>query len=297
MRYILPLKYIDAVSKTKSIRAAAENLAITPSALNRRILSIEQELGVAIFERSAQGVRLNSAGEIFILHARTQITDLEKVRSRIADLKGLRSGHVKIAATNEVCEFLLPKEIYNYRMQFPEVTFEVSVMSAANAANALLEHSVDVIFTYSTSLLTEFHTLINIPQRLHCLLSTKNPLAKRKTLGLMECLQQKLHLQPRGNNIREILEIATKNKGLSISPSIESDSMDILKYSVKKEDGILFTIPVAIESKIDTPDLIAVPIDNKDLPIGSIQVSQLRLRTLPVATAKFVEELRKTIDS
>ena len=81
MRHTLPLIYFEAVAKSGSIRAAAEELAITASALNRRIISMEEELGVELFERHANGVRLNIAGEVFIQHARRQLADLERVRS------------------------------------------------------------------------------------------------------------------------------------------------------------------------------------------------------------------------
>ena len=54
-------------------RGAARS--ITSTALNRRILSMEQELGVAIFERLPRGVRLSTAGEILIQHVRSQISD------------------------------------------------------------------------------------------------------------------------------------------------------------------------------------------------------------------------------
>ena len=45
MRHMLVFRYLDMVARIGSIRRAAEELAITPSALNRRILAIEEELG------------------------------------------------------------------------------------------------------------------------------------------------------------------------------------------------------------------------------------------------------------
>ncbi|HBA34791.1 MAG TPA: hypothetical protein DCZ12_11720, partial [Gammaproteobacteria bacterium] len=51
MRHLLTLRFIDAVARVGSIRKAGETLAITSTALNRRILAIEEELGVEIFER------------------------------------------------------------------------------------------------------------------------------------------------------------------------------------------------------------------------------------------------------
>ena len=44
MRHLTSLRYIDAVAKAGSIRGAAESLAITSTALNRRILALEEEL-------------------------------------------------------------------------------------------------------------------------------------------------------------------------------------------------------------------------------------------------------------
>ncbi|RUW65844.1 LysR family transcriptional regulator, partial [Mesorhizobium sp. M1E.F.Ca.ET.063.01.1.1] len=76
MRYLNSAHYIDVVAKTGSIRAAAELLAITSTALNRRILAMEAELGVAIFERLPHGVRLSSAGELLVQHMRNQLSDM-----------------------------------------------------------------------------------------------------------------------------------------------------------------------------------------------------------------------------
>ena len=79
MRHLLPLQYIDAVARAGSIRKAAETLAITSTALNRRILTMEEDLGVQIFERFPRGVRLSAAGLILIHHIRTQIVYLVRV--------------------------------------------------------------------------------------------------------------------------------------------------------------------------------------------------------------------------
>ena len=115
MKHLLPLTYIDAVFKAGSIRKVAETLAITSTALNRRILAMEEELGVLIFERLARGVRLTTAGEILIHHIREQLTDMERVKSQIADLTGERRGHVSIACSQALLSFFLPEQIAVYR--------------------------------------------------------------------------------------------------------------------------------------------------------------------------------------
>ena len=108
MRHLTHLKYIDVVAREGSIRKAAEKLNITSTALNRRILSLEEEVGTSLFERLPSGVRLNTAGELFIQHIRYQMTDLSRVLSQIADLSGIRRGHVKLGAGQELVASFLP---------------------------------------------------------------------------------------------------------------------------------------------------------------------------------------------
>jgi len=115
MRHLLPYKYIEEIAKAGSIRKAAEVLAITPSALNRRLLTVEDELGVSIFERLAVGVRLNTAGELLLKHIRNQMSDLERVKSQIADLSGQRRGSVAIACSPELTGGFLPQQVQTYQ--------------------------------------------------------------------------------------------------------------------------------------------------------------------------------------
>ena len=84
---------------TGSIRKAAEQLNLTPSAMNRRIQDLEAEVGTPLFERRPRGVKLTTAGEMFVRYARSQIADAERMKSQVEDLRGLRRGPVLIACS------------------------------------------------------------------------------------------------------------------------------------------------------------------------------------------------------
>src|SRR5215204_6436306 len=89
MRHLRFLRYVDEVARAGSIRKAAERLHVTASAVNRRVMDLEEELGAPLFERRARGVRLTAAGELFVRYIREQAGDVERMRSQIEDLKGL----------------------------------------------------------------------------------------------------------------------------------------------------------------------------------------------------------------
>lgn len=295
MRHMLALKYIDAVAKAGSIRAAAETLAITPSALNRRILAVEEELGIEIFERHSLGVRLNSAGELFIQHIRAQMADLERVRSRIADLSGVRLGHVRIATTKELGADLLPDLIQNYRAQFPGVSFSVHTLHRLEVERQLHSLDADIAIVFQPIRLADVHTLIHVQQELHCLMSPTHPLAKRKTLRLVDCLEHDPLLPPRGEGVRELIEAAAVKKGLNCTPVVEAEDATLLKSIAKKGGGIAFSYPHA-DTLPTTDGLTRIPLHTGEIEPGYLFVGQLHKRTLPVAVAKFVEEMRKVIE-
>ena len=110
MRHTKLLAHIVEVARAGSIRKAAEHLNLTASAMNRRIQDLEAELGTPLFERRARGVRLTTAGEMFVRYARTQIAEVEQLRSQIEDLRGVRRGPVRLACSQAVAHDFLRRD-------------------------------------------------------------------------------------------------------------------------------------------------------------------------------------------
>jgi DNA-binding transcriptional LysR family regulator len=121
------------VARTGSIRKAAEHLNVTSSAVNRRIMDLEEELGAPLFERRPRGLRLTAAGEVFVNYLREQSADVERMKSRIEDLKGLRRGTVRIACSPALALDFLPREIAAFRERHALVGVDVKVLDHEQA--------------------------------------------------------------------------------------------------------------------------------------------------------------------
>jgi len=297
MKHLLPLTYIDAVSKAGSIRKAAETLAITSTALNRRILAMEEELGVPIFERLARGVRLTTAGEILIHHIREQLTDMERVKSQIADLTGERRGHVSIACSQALLSFFLPEQIAVYRKEHPAVTFSVLLRDRAAAEQALTDFSADLLLVFEPIRLFEFQTLLNIRQPLHAVMAKDHPLAARESLRLRECLQFPLALPTEEFGVRQLLEAAVRRTSLSLDPVVVSDSFEFLRSHAITENIIAFQIPIGLPRNNDHSEIVSRPVAAQDVPPGLLYFGQLRGRTMPVAAARFAHQMMEHFQS
>ena len=95
MRHLKLLANVVEVARMGSIRKAAERLNLTPSAMNRRIQDLEAEVGTPLFERRPRGVRLTTAGEMFVRYARSQIAEAERMLSQVEDLRAYIAGQAE----------------------------------------------------------------------------------------------------------------------------------------------------------------------------------------------------------
>jgi len=297
MKHLTTLRYVDAVAKSGSIRKAAEMLAITSTALNRRILALQEELCVPVFERLPRGVRLSSAGEILIHHIRHQISDMERVRSQIADLSGVRRGHVSIACSQALLPYFLPEQISLYRKSHPGVTFGVYLRDRAAAEKALVDHTADLALVFEPVTFADFHTILTARQYVHGVMSADHPLASSETLRLKECMLYPVAMPTRSYGVRHILETAVMNSSLYLDPVVESDSFEFLRNHAPAEGLISFQIPIGLPENGVIPDLVTRQVDPRDAPPGLIYMGQLRGRTLPVAVARFADQVAKVLQA
>ena len=294
MRHLLPLHYISAVARAGSIRKAAETLAITSTALNRRILAMEEDLGVPIFERLPRGVRLSAAGEILIHHVRAQLSDIERVKSQIADLSGERRGHIAVACSQALLPYFLPEQISTYRSAHPAVTFSVFLRDRAAAEQALVDMSADLALVFEPVRLTEFSIILTVRQPVHAVMASGHPLARSGTLRLRDCLAYPIALPTAPYGVRHLLEAAVRRSSLKLQPVVESDSFEFLRHHALAENIVSFQIPIGVPMNTESPHVLSRPIDERDVPPGMLYFGQLRGRILPVAAARFANQMMET---
>jgi DNA-binding transcriptional LysR family regulator len=296
MKHQLLLRYVDAVARAGSIRKAADRLAITSTALNRRILALEEDLGVPIFERLPNGVRLSAAGELMIQHVRSQIADMERVRSQIADLRGERRGRVSVACSQALMPYFLPEQITAYRKAHPAVTFNVLRRDRTAAEQAIADLSADLALVFEPEHLTEMQVLHQVHQPVHVLMRPGHPLAAQPVVRLRDCLRYPVALPNEQTGLRHLLALAVQRSSLTLQPVIESDSFEFLRCQALAENIVAFQFPIGLPVESDSRDLVSRPIDPRDLPCGTLYLGQLRGRALPVAVARFAQQLMETLE-
>ena len=102
------LQYVLAVAETRNFRRAAEACAVVQPSLSAQIASLEEALGVRIFERDRRGVLLTSAGEAVVARARRVLMEAEELAREARNLKDPLSGPLRLGVIPTMAPYLLP---------------------------------------------------------------------------------------------------------------------------------------------------------------------------------------------
>lgn len=295
MRHLRFLHYVDAVARVGSIRKAAERLNVASSALNRRILDIEKELGIALFERSAQGVRLSTAGEYFVAYIRRTTEDFSRVSSDIRELSGVHQGIIRIASIEAVAHSFLSEEMVLFQKTHPHINYIVTVRSADDVVASVVSGDADIGITFNPSSDRRFQVVRRLHQRLCALMTRDHPLGRHKSLRLIDCMAYPLAIPVRMLGGRRLLDGAMSGSGLTLNPVLEADNFEVMKQFVAATGGIALEIEVGAAADVACGRLAAVPLAGRGLG-GALVLGMRGATALPRGASLFCQKLAERFD-
>lgn len=286
MQHLRFLQYVDAVARCGSIRAAADQLHVAASAVNRRIQDLEAELGTPLFERFPRGMRLTAAGELFVGYARRRSADLDQVRSQVEALRGLRRGRVTLAASQALAPAFLPRAIHAFQAARSGITFDVKVLDRERAVKAVADYEVDLGLVFNPPDLRGLRVLAQARQRTCAVVATDHPLAGRASVRLKDCLQYPLALPDPSLSGRSVLDDLFEKSSVQPNALLVSNSYELMRSYGSVAGGVSFQIEIGAALSVGT---VAIPIDERSLPVGRLVLVAQRGRVLPVSAAAFAE--------
>lgn len=132
------LRYFMAVAEQRHITRAAEVLGIQQPPLSQQIRALEQELGVALFNRHPKGVDLTEAGTLLKAEAAHLLAEVAAMEARIAAFVGGERGRLMIGFTSSAAAHAFtPAALRTCRKRHPEILLEVSENNAAEITDAV----------------------------------------------------------------------------------------------------------------------------------------------------------------
>jgi len=296
MRHLRLFQYIDAIVREGSVRRAADKLFLTPSALDRRLHDLEEEIGTPLFERHARGMRLTAAGEKFLHYIRQQISETKRLQSEIDRLRGLQQGNVALAVSPALASDFVPRLVRNFRRQYPGISFLIRIVQHETAIRDLLSFDVDLAIIIAPPRHPDVFDLAITMRPIFAALHSQHPLALQDQLRLSDCLQYPIILPAAGLTTREMLDSALHPLGQSLNVAAETNSYEVMRSLLHDTDCIGFVLSTGSLQPVPLDGIIFRPIAAKEIRPVPIICAQLRNRGLSIAAAQFSHLVMQEIE-
>lgn len=268
------LQYFLEIATSGSISIAAENLYISQSALSRSIKGLEEELGVQLFLRAVDGVRLTAAGEKLLPYMREVLSkaqDLSQAALTLAAPSSPQalSGQLNLCTIPIIADALLLPALEQLYQQFPAVKVNIQLLEDNDPLRLPFPENVDLLVWMNVD-----HTL---DQALAELPYTLNPCSwtvflwslpaptswpAKKMITLEEALAYKLVSHHNGlDPDRFYGQLAALDHPLDVIT--KSNNSRVITQALLKQDAVLISNNQMIRMEYrDHQDLTVIPLKN-----------------------------------
>ncbi|MGO4325967.1 LysR family transcriptional regulator [Cupriavidus sp. 2TAF22] len=278
------LAYFYEAASCGSLRGAADRMNVEPSVVSRQIQQLENELGVALFERKGRGVVPTEAAALVMDHCRNRLASEEALRERLDDLGGLRRGSLRIVAGEGYGDLLMDGILDVFCRQYPGVQVSVEFASAAEAVRMVTADEAHIGVVLSPPADAGIRVVSERTQPICAVAWAGHPLAQaRRPPTLQDISAYPVATMGPGFGLHQLVRLAEFTEGVQLIPAFTTSSIAMLKRFVVARLGVTFLSGSAVASEAARGEVVAVRTANQALESARTKVMVRADRPLTAA--------------
>ncbi|OZI69510.1 LysR family transcriptional regulator [Bordetella genomosp. 2] len=279
------------VVRAGSIKDAAAALHVAPSAVSRQIAKLEHGCGAALFERRPHGMVLTRAGEMLADYVRRVAMDADHVLRDIRSLRQAELTTVRIGSNEAVARNVLPGILGAYRVEHPDVAFQVHIASPGVVTQRLRDGLIDVGLAFSLKPGSGIDVRYEIVSPVRVIMVPEHALATRASVSLDDLRHYPIALTDSGTTVRLLFDnSAVGGDGPPFNVAYSSNSSSVIRAIVEAGHAVTLAGEITLAEPLRRGALVAVPLQQPAFAARTLQV-QTASRALPEATERFVRRL------
>ena len=233
------LRYFSEVVESGSFSKAAEQLHVAQPALSQHVRHMEEELGVKLLHRTAKGVMATEAGQRLLRHAKHILAEFAEIPDKVRSAAAPR-GEVRFGMPGTVSEILAAPLIETARARYPEVRIRIVEAMSGYILEWLKRGDVDLAVIYSVSDprgLAAHHALSEEIALFASRSLEDGSEPPGDTVRIGDVYRLPLISPGLKHGLRELIDNAATEAGVTIMPAIEIDSYNQIKKLAQRELG------------------------------------------------------------
>ncbi|MFJ8795944.1 LysR family transcriptional regulator [Streptomyces sp. NPDC102462] len=235
---IRELQWFAALAEHEHVTLVSERMNISQPTLSRAIRRLEARVGVPLFDRHQNRLRLNKYGEVFRAHALRAIAEIDTAEQRIAALIDPDAGTVALGFLHSYGTWLVPELLAGYRSHAPRTAFELRGDAADSVVDGVRRGRLDLGLTSPRPVGDDLEWVPLREEPLCLLVPAGHRLARRRSVKLAELAEEAfVALQP-VFGLRQITDRLCAAAGFTPHVALESTELSTLRSLVSAGLGV-----------------------------------------------------------
>jgi LysR family transcriptional activator of glutamate synthase operon len=234
------LRYLVALADERQFTRAAAREHIAQPALSQQIRRLEEEVGLALVERTTRRVAITDAGELLVARARRILAEIDAAHFELQDLRGIRGGHVTVGAMHTMGPVDLALVLAIFHERHPGIELTVREQSSEELAEMLRVDELDLAFLSVTERIEShglgLHQLVS--EELVAVLPRDHRLGGRRRVRMGQLARDEFISYREGSRLRELLASAGRRAGFEPRITLESNESQRIRRLVARGLGV-----------------------------------------------------------
>jgi len=290
---LFQLETFLAVAEERSFSRAAARLHRTQPAVSQVIAKLESELGETLLER-ADGT-LTDAGEVLREYAQKLLNLRGDAEAALVDLRSLHTGHLRVAANEYTCLYLLPL-LDAFRREHPRIKLTVVRALASRIADEVLSHSVDLGVLSFRPDDPQVRSTVVYRDELVCIVGPQHALAKTAKASIQRLGRETFVAHNVPSPLRQKVIAAFRRYKTPLNMNVELPSLEAIKRFVEQGNGVALVPRLTAASELRAGTLRAVEVPELAME-RKLRLVQRRQTALSHAARSFLAVVEKHADA
>jgi DNA-binding transcriptional LysR family regulator len=259
------LRVFRVVADTLNFRRAADELHLTQPAITAQIKSLEESLGIALFDRIGREINLTPAGSTLLHYVRQIEATTNEAIAALAPFGGQEGIELRIGASHTIAIYLLPKLLPRLISEWPRLRIHVQGGSTNEVLQALTTHQISVGLIESPAFRPDLKTEVFGEDELALIVRPDHPWTKKPVLRAAELVQVPILLREEGSGMRRFVEEYLEHNGVlrqQLQTPIDINSTEGIISAVEAGLGVGFAPCLALEKALRIGAVKTVQLDN-----------------------------------
>lgn len=277
-------------AKSESFSAAARELFVSQSAVSQAVKQLEDGLGVKLFTRRSRGVSLTAEGRQLLGYVESALNLLEAGEERVAQMRRLQSGDLKIGAGDTISRYFLLPKLKRFHEQYPGIHLHVTNRTSAETLGLLRSGAVELALVNAP--VAEEGLEMQECLRLHDVFVAGEAFCglRGRRLTRRELAGYPLVMLERLSSTRRQVDQSFLQSGVELAPDIELGAHDLLLDFARSGLGIASVIREFAGEPLQSGALFEVELE-EPLPVRAVALCRRKETEPGPAARKFMELL------